>query len=179
MIVKVDRLQLIPLTSMLLGYAAVVRSSAPSQFCAACVGISLSLLGLLVLEVFRDDQISKQNGLRSPWFILACGFGLMCLGVALVFPVAETLAIHQYLIAERQGCRFDDLEGLDGVGLGMMLMLTWVALPVAALCGLIGAVCSRLWDTTGLGRYALAIALTLAPLISGASILAMYWGRQC
>ena len=102
----------------------------------------------------------------------------MTLGLSLYFPTVENLATVNYLDAIQDGCQLNDLEGSDSIGFGMMLIYCAIALPISVLCGLVGTQVSKLFNSPGVGRYSLAIALILSPLISGTVILAVY-GRQC
>ena len=177
---KLSRLQLILLSTLFLGYAAVSSVSELWQFLLYLCLILSSVLGLFLLEFqLSKSSLSTPTRLRSPWIVLCAGVFLMLLGLLVYLPVAETLAINQYLIEENQGSPLTDLEGQDGVGIGMMLLFCCIALPVSFLCGAIGAKCSKILKHSGIGRYSLSIALILSPLLSGAYIVFYYWLSRC
>ena len=169
-------IQLIALATLVAGYATVAKASDLPQFIGGLCIILGSATGLVFVTLRQQTPNPQSNSkLPAPWSVLAIGFILMLIGLFVFVPAAERLAIEQYLIAESQGYQFEDLEGIDGVGLGIMLVYVLFGLPTSFLIGLMGTGCSKIFRKSGIGRYSLAVALMLSPLISGTYIILHYW----
>ena len=167
-----SKTQLITLTGLVAGYGAVAAASNLLQFTCGLGVILGTATGLLFSTLRQQNHTPRSNRqLTAPWLVLVIGFVLMLMGLFVFIPAAERLAIEQYLIAQSQGFQFEDLEGVDGVGLGIMLLYIAICLPVSLLAGLIGSGCSRILKKAGIGRYSLASALMLSPLVSGTYVV--------
>lgn len=171
-----SKIQLIALTILLASYGVVAAASNLLQFICG-LGMILGAAAWLLFVTLRQKNTTPRSNrqLQAPWLVLVIGFVLMLIGLFVFVPAAERLAIEQYLIAQSQGYQFEDLEGIDGVGLGIMLFYIVICLPISLLTGLIGTSCSKIFRKSGIGRYSLASALMLSPLFSGTYILFHYW----
>ena len=169
-------IQWIVLTTVLAGYGMVTAASNVPQFIGG-ICIILGSATWLVLVTLRQQNTNPQSNrqLPAPWSILIVGFVLMLIGLFVFFPTAERLAIEQYLIAERLGYQFENLEGTDGVGLAMVLLYILIGLPSSLVVGLLGVGCSKAFRKAGIGRYSLAAALMLSPLFASSYTVFHYW----
>jgi len=173
---RFSNIQLIALTTLLVGYGAIATASNLTQFIYLFCLILGSAAWLVFATLSPQKNSQKSNGkLLAPSSVLVIGFILMMIGLFVFVPAAERIAIQQYLIAERQGYQFADLEGTDGVGLSIAFLYLLIGLPISLLVGLIGAKCSNIWRKSGIGRYSLAVALMLSPLFAGAYTVFHYW----
>lgn len=170
-----SKTQLIAITILLASYGVVAAASSLLQFICG-LGIILGAAAWLLFVTLRPQNTTPRSNrqLQAPWLVLVIGIVLMLIGLFVFVPAAERLAIEQYLIAQSQGYQFEDLEGIDGVGLSIMLLYTVICLPISLLAGLIGTSCSKIFKESGIGRYSLAAALALSPLVSGTYMVFHY-----
>ena len=89
-------------------------------------------------------------------------------------PKAEQFALKQFWIAVELG--YDDhFEESETIGLAVAILILIIGIPISLATGVIGAKCSDISKTSGVGRYTVASIFAVLPFAAGTYMTFSYW----